>query len=301
MLKEFAVQPSVVSNWTACRFLMDKFGYGRGRVISRYPKSWTRMVYESLNGLGPMEKKRIEVGLTRLKEALYARHHEWDSAREWVDNALEEHRQRPFCAIIADNACGQSPGIIREEDLDEEDEPRWKAEVQRHIDRTATEMATCAETLLRNAKHILLVDPYFNPQAQRFRRPFEAFLRAAGNRDPGIPIERIEVHTGDSAAGTKAFFDGECKKYLPRHIPSGLKVRLVRWDQNYLHNRYVLTERGGLKFSTGLDDHDGGTRSHDVVDLLAPGPYAQIWGEYQRNNSTFPLKEDDLIIEGIAS
>lgn len=259
------------------------------------------MAYDSLHGLGPMEKKRIEVGLTRLQEALYPRHHEWNPERKWVDNALEEHRQRPFCAIITDNACGKSPEVIREEDLDEEDEPRWKAEVQRRIERTAADMAACADTLLRNAKQILLVDPYFNPQAQRFRRPFGAFLRAAANREPGIPIERIEVHTGDSAAGTKAFFDGECKKYLPRHIPSGLKVRVVRWDQGYLHNRYVLTERGGLKFGTGLDDHDGGTVAHDMVDLLTPEPYAQTWGEYQRQSPVFPLKEDDLIIEGTAT
>ena len=193
-----------------------------------------------------------------------------------------------------------SPGIIREEDLDEVDEPRWKAEVQRHIERTAAEMAACAYTLLRNAKEILLVDPYFNPQAQRFRRPFEAFLRAAANRGPGIPIERIEVHTGDSAAGTKAFFDGECRKCLPRHIPSGLKVRLVRWDQRYLHNRYVLTECGGLKFGTGLDDPDGRTVLHDLVDLLTPEPFKEIWNQYQREAPVFPLKdkEDELIIEG---
>ena len=256
------------------------------------------MAYDSLNGLGPMEKKRIEVGLTRLKEALYPRHYEWNPEREWVDNALEEHRQRPFCAIITDNACGKSPEVIREEDLDEEDEPRWKAEVQRRIGRTATEMAACADMLLRNAKQILLVDPYFNPQVQRFRRPFEAFLRAAVNREPSNPIERIEVHTGDSATGTKAFFDGECKKNLPRHIPSGLKVRVVRWDQNYLHNRYLLTERGGLKFGTGLDDHDGRVLSHDVVDLLAAEPYKKTWAEYQRETSVFPLTEDDLVIEG---
>jgi hypothetical protein len=276
MLKEFALQPDVVSCWTTCRFLMDKFGYGRGRVISRYPKKWTRLAYDALNGLGPMEKKRIEVGLTRLKDALYPRYNEWDPARDWVDNALEEHRQRPFCAIITDNACGKLPGVIREEDLDEEDEPRWKAEVQRRIERTAAEMAACADTLLRNAKQILLVDPHFNPQAQRFRRPFEAFLRAAVNREPGIPIERVEVHTGESTGGTKAFFDGECQKYLPRHIPAGLKVRVVRWEQKYMHNRYVLTERGGLKYGTGLDDHDGGTVAHDMVDLLTPEPYAQI-------------------------
>lgn len=301
MLKEYALQPSVVSSWTRCRFLMDKFGYGRGRVISRYPKKWTKMAYESLSSLDPVEKKRIEEGLIRLKKALYPRYYEWDPDQTWLANAIDEHRQRPFCAIITENACGQAPGTIREEDLDEEEEPRWKAEVQRHIERTATEMAACAEALLRNAKHILFVDPYFDPTARRFRRPLESFIYAAVSRDSSIPIERIEIHTGDLAAGTKEHFDHGCQTYLPRHIPTGLKVRVVRWDQSYLHNRFVLTERGGLIYSTGLDDHNEGTRLHDIVDLLASGPHAQTWGEYQRDNPAFPLKEDDLVIEGAAT
>lgn len=300
MLKEFALQPDVISSWATCRYLMDKFGYGRGRVISRYPSTWMQMAYDSLTGLPPVEKKRVEVGLTRLKAALYPRHNVWDPKLEWVDNAILEHQRRPFRAIIVNNDCPQSSEIIHEADLDEETEPRWKAEVQRHIVRTAANMAACAETLLRNAKQILLVDPHFNPQAQRFLRPFEAFLRAAASREPTNPIKCIEIHTGDTSAGNKAFFDHACQNYLPRYIPSGLKVRLVRWDQSHLHNRYILTERGGLKFSTGLDDHNSSVLSDDMVDLLAYEPYAKIWSQYQRTCPVFPLKEDDLIIIGTA-
>ena len=74
----------------------------------------------------------------------------------------------------------------------------------------------------------------------------------------------------------------------------------MRWDRSYLHNRFILTEYGGLKFATGLDEHDGSARTHDIVDLLEPEPYAQTWQEYQRDNPLFPLIESDLIIEGIA-
>ena len=79
------------------------------------------------------------------------------------------------------------------------------------------------------------------------------------------------------------------------------KIRLIRWDQEYLHNRFILTEYGGLKFDIGLDDHNGSARTHDIIDLLEPDPYAQTWQEYQRDSSHFPPPiEDDLIIEGIA-
>jgi sigma54-dependent transcription regulator len=33
------------------------------------------------------------------------------------------------------------------------------------------------------------------------------------------------------------------------------QIELIRWDQKYLHNRFVLTEYGGLMFATGLDGH----------------------------------------------
>jgi hypothetical protein len=86
-----------------------------------------------------------------------------------------------------------------------EKEPRWSAETQRYIERIAAEMAACAKMLLCNAKGILFIDPYFNPQAQRFKRSLKAFLQMVADRPAGIPIVRIEIHTGHEAAGTRDF------------------------------------------------------------------------------------------------
>ncbi len=177
MIKEYALQPDLLSSWQVFRYLFDKFGSGRGRVIARYPRRWARMVYDSLGHCKPVEKQRIVEGLIRLKPALYPRHHEWDRDKGWLDNAIEEHAKRSFCAIIAQDNPNGIAAVIREADLDEADEPRWQAERQRRIERTATEMAACAEPLLRNAKHIQFIDPHFNPQAQRFKRPLQAFLQ----------------------------------------------------------------------------------------------------------------------------
>lgn len=79
------------------------------------------------------------------------------------------------------------------------------------------------------------------------------------------------------------------------------KIRLVRWDQDYLHNRFILTKYGGVKFAQGLDDHNSSPPKHDIVDLLTPEPYTKTWQEYQRERPIFPLIEDDLIIECVAS
>src|SRR5712691_10298639 len=206
MLKEYAVQPELLSSWQVFRYLSGKFGYGRGRVIAEYPRKWRKMVYEALGNCKPMEKKRIEAGLIELRSALYPRPwpYEWDNDKGWLDNAIEEHKKnRRFCAIIAQDNPRGFADVICEDDLYEETEPRWKAERQRRIERTATEMAACAEMLLRNAKDILFVDPRFKPAELRFQRSLQAFLQIIAARPPRIPVRRIEIHTGhDETAGT---------------------------------------------------------------------------------------------------
>src|SRR2546425_4337296 len=124
MLKEYALQPELLSSWPVFRYLSDKFGYGRGRVIAEYPKKWRKMVYESLGNCKPMEKKRIEAGLIKLRSALYPRPwpYKWDEDKGWLDNAIAEHAKRPFCAIIAQDNPDGVVDVIREADLDEEAE-----------------------------------------------------------------------------------------------------------------------------------------------------------------------------------
>jgi hypothetical protein len=56
----------------------------------------------------------------------------------------------------------------------------------------------------------------------------------------------------------------------PPHVdypPRGLKIRLIRWDREFIHNHFILTEYGGLKFASGCDDQDRSARTHDIVDL----------------------------------
>jgi hypothetical protein len=80
-----------------------------------------------------------------------------------------------------------------------------------------------------------------------------------------------------------------------------MKIRLVRWNQEHLHNRFILTDKGGLNFAHGLGDHNGSHPKHDEVYLLQEKLRKAIWEEYQRDSSHFPPPiEDYLTIEGIA-
>ena len=77
----------------------------------------------------------------------------------------------------------------------------------------------------------------------------------------------IEYHTGDSNKDTNAFAS-EMEKSIRPHLPSATTLTVVRWRENELHNRYILTDRGGVTFGTGLDIDDSAVPSEDTVTLL---------------------------------
>lgn len=296
MLKEYALEPKLLSSWQTCRLFIDRFGYGHGRLISRYPRHWARLVYESLVNATPLEKKRIEQALVQLKDALYPRCHDWNPDLPWLQNAITEHEARHFDAIIADTDDATHADVICEQEL--ELDPRWQAETQRRVERTPKDMAECVGPLLRTARTIRLVDPNFQPGTSRFRAPFRAFIAAAMECRAAMAPPRIELHTGDTRGGTKAFFGGECQSHLAPLIPTGSTLRVYRWQQRQLHNRYVLTEKGGLQFGTGLDQQGKGCDQDDVI-LLDRNLHRAAWWDYESDGSSrLTLVESGLTIVG---
>jgi hypothetical protein len=105
---------------------------------------------------------------------------------------------------------------------------------------------------------------------------------------------------------------------LPRIIPRGITVLLKRWRQNergrgqLLHNRYILTDIGGVSFGAGLDanlrnsDRDADDISlneldTDEVTLLDRETYDLRWDQYAGPNPAFVLAQEPIVIVGGAS
>ena len=48
MLYEYAVEPRAIgSSWQTFRYVIEKFGFDRGRLISQFPNTWFRLVYDA--------------------------------------------------------------------------------------------------------------------------------------------------------------------------------------------------------------------------------------------------------------
>jgi hypothetical protein len=98
--------------------------------------------------------------------------------------------------------------------------------------------------------------------------------------------EVIRVHC--SAKSEQRFFEGEAAKMAER-LPKGCTVEFARLKQRQggekLHNRYVLTDLGGVSLGVGLDVGEVG-ESDDLL-LLTRAQYARRWSQYVTNDGSF--------------
>jgi hypothetical protein len=68
MLYEYAVEPAaIVADWNTCRYLAEKFGFDRGRLLSLFPRKWFHMARDAAGHLPPMEKARVIEKLIELQ------------------------------------------------------------------------------------------------------------------------------------------------------------------------------------------------------------------------------------------
>lgn len=298
MIHEFAVDPALLNNWERFRYLTEKFGVCHGRLISKFPKRWKAMVYDGLESVGEIERKKIEICLQRIDEKMQMRAQPavWDSAKSWLPNAEDEHARQPFHAIVAGANQRKHDRVLTYDDLSE-DTLLWAVPREKVVSRDAISLAGAVSPILRIAKSVVFVDPHFDPYKPRARNTLTVFLKACldGRIDHALP--RVEFHTAFKPAISD--FSGECQRQLPRRIPHGMSLRVVRWRERVggdgLHNRYILTERGGVRLAWGLDE--GNPAQTDDISLLESGVYGARWNQYCGDESAFE-RVDDIVISG---
>ncbi len=302
MIYEYALEPEMVAAWSNLHsqpHFKRAFGLGQGRIVSRYPKSWAKMVWDSFSGDSDMDKKRLEELLARLKETMVKRKdYCWDSDKgSWLENAVQEHARHPFFAIMARSNPKDNGVILIEADLTGTGVAKWDVPRSCVIPRNAVDMATSIEKMLSCCRWVKFIDPYILLN-EEYLPSLKAFFEILRNDRPVGPPEQIEIHTTDT--DKKGAATAFLKRRLEALIPTGLSVTLFRWkekpDGQRLHNRYILTDIGGVSFHHGLDT--GARGETDDIDLLDRNSYEFRCSQYNREASAFNLIENPLQITG---
>ncbi|CAG1005825.1 hypothetical protein RHIZO_03207 [Rhizobiaceae bacterium] len=267
MLHEYAVEPQAIgSSWERFRYVIEKFGFDRGRLISQFPKHWFREVYQAAEGLTPIEKKRIEEALNQAKKNKVVRSQRpYDPvAGDWLQNALTEHARLPFRAIIAAQNSAGSAAVLLADELNEL-LPLMTAPQDSAVARDASSIATALQQLLWHGSRILFVDPFFDPYNAAYKSTLRECLARVLAMNATATCEIHYRYHRDKPDNND--LEREAARLFAGIIPAGMSVAIYCWREKAggaeFHARYLLTDKGGIGIDAGFSA-DG---AHQTTDM----------------------------------
>ena len=298
MIYEYAIEPEIVVEWAksrlSCRYIIDNFGLGKPRLMSDYPKlkNWRKQFRQAASSLDDIAMARLEELFLRLTEKkIHRDDFQYDGIKSWRANSEGEHKRQPFRAILAKENPNNNGQVLINAHIGDWPEELWEAKQGMTVSRKAEAMASALSSMLRNSQEIVFIDPYFRANKKECRDPLKAFLHECVKKTPSSKsiILKLQASADIDKAPSANIFKEECEKNLPDLIPSGFSITITRWKQRdkgeRLHNRYILTDLGGVIFPFGLSEGDEGV-TDDIV-LMDRDSYAARWHQYTGDNPAF--------------
>ena len=259
MLSEYAVDPATIGvDWRTFKDLIDRFGADKGRLISRFPTRWERKVIQAAKDAGVPEVRRLAIteSLHNSKHKIIDFNRTYQHEVDWINNALREHAARPFKAIICDADKAVCAEATHSEDCSDQ-HPLFIAATSCDVIRTADKIADALHIITAVSKEVDIVDPYFDlrPSKGNYLASLTSLLAklATGLGQP--KAIRIHFRDHDSRPPAAALArDGSTQ--VRDLLPSGYSLELYAWseiqDGEDFHDRFVLTDLGGIMIGAGL-------------------------------------------------
>ena len=259
MLYEYAVEPQAIgSSWQTFRYVIEKFGFDKGRLVCQFPTSWFSDVYQAAKSLPPVQKKRIEVSLNQAKvrkNKVVRCGRPYDpSPGTWLENALVEHRREPFHAIIAAENPGGDEAVLCTDELNE-DHVLMAVPHECAVPRDVKSLVAALYEMLCFGSRIVFVDPFFDLYNSRHQSIIVKCLDVVKQRNSGAICE---VHYRDRERGhSNVELERDAAVLFKDIIPEGMMLKVFCWrekDQGEdFHARYLLTDKGGIRVDAGFE------------------------------------------------
>lgn len=323
MIHDFALEPALVAEWTDRKVaypILCQMGRGHHRVPCIFPSAaWTKLVIaaaEAEHGQDVVKwqstKKHLEVLLQHLKATGTRRNGRIHGQETWLAAAKREHEEFPFGGILVRSCTNAESHIVLADRLYEQENTTWNC-APVPVLRTSEDLAAALAPLLRSAAQVRFVDPYFDATVPDFREPMIEYLEAAQRRRT-IGDLRVEFHFAvkrtdvwEECKRSSADFPVQerklalarlsaCEKELAPRLDRRVKASAYAWCQDSkgakMHNRYVLTEVGGVAVQCGLDRSSSSTTNQtDDLTILSEAQYNERWSEFSRGGTVHRLIE----------
>lgn len=298
MLYEYAVEPQALGmNWQTLRYIVEKFGFDRGRLISDFPKHWIRYVYESANGMTEMQKARVTEVLNSAKQRnaiiRFGRTYNPELGN-WMTNALTEHRRLAFHAILAAAPQEGQDYVLCVDEL-HENSPLMGVPTDFSIARDIESITKVCEGFLRIGSRVVFVDAFFDPFNTRQKHLYSRCLNIIRNANGQASCE---IHYRYDEDGLRESFTNEtledhAESLFGDIIPEGMTITIFCWKEKDggedFHARYLLTEKGGIRVDAGFEPVGG--HQHTDVTLMDLGLAQSHLVSFSRASTTYELVE----------
>ena len=302
LIHDYALEPSLVASPSLSQVFMDAhWGWNVGCLVVQYPSTWKKRIMDLVGG-----KKDYEILLTFLsRNEIIRSASTWKDDATWLENAERENCSHSFHRILALDNPRKHSNVVCSKDISSKTVNPAPPSVT--VNRIATSMAARIKPLLLYAKKIRFIDPHFCSLHKRFRDPLYEFLRIIRDSKRNVILE---LHTSDknksSSDKNKSIwevFRENCEKELPPIIPKGFTLTIYLWKKRKkgqgFHNRYILTDIGGVQLGTGLDQEvTGGTQDQDIISRLSTHDSLQWNAKYSKSAPAFDL-EGEVTVSGV--
>lgn len=294
MIYEYAIEPELLVDWGKNRadyqYFIEKFGLGSPRIMSEFPKfkNW-RKQFKQAAGMAESGNELTRTRITELfkiiqEKRICREEVEYNGKLSWLQNAEEENIRKEFHAILAKNNPRCHSKVVSSKSIEIDSIGKIKNQI--HCPRRPADMANLFTPILENCNEVHFVDPYFTPERSKWMKPLEAFLKIISNRVCRPGIKEIVCHTTiprDKREKKKfSAFKQCCEKKLNDIIPTDTSLTVQYWKERgggeKFHNRYLLTDIGGLKVDPGFDE--GNVGENIEVMLLERNLYEKIWKNF---------------------
>ncbi|NUB42990.1 hypothetical protein GEU84_001210 [Fertoebacter nigrum] len=258
MLYEYAVDPKTVgASWENFRYLIEKFGFDKGRLISWFPGSWCREVFDTAKAsdMKTIQLQRVTEKLSRAERYALVRNNRKyrPDLGSWLPNVLSQHHENPFRAIITSENPNGLDVVLLIDDLDEQ-HPLFSADVSWAAPRSAKGIAQDLRLFLVASKDIVIIDPFIDLRnhGADYTGPLREMFSVMTSA--GRTNVKIELHfRTHSSRPPIEIVERDARRWLDGVIPNGCMVELYEWEEDRkLHNRAVLSERGGIASGEGF-------------------------------------------------
>lgn len=325
MIYEYAIQPEVIyeaaKNKGLANHLITHFKHGGCCRFSHTPHKWRGQLGELLATkreaaenkkpkeqakVQALEGKVVEIAQKLTSVAIKRQHDDFNG--DWMECILREHNKHEFQSMLLAQRA-ETPSVISVDNiLDSEILSQHEPSIL--VPKTLKGLLSAIKPVLQNSTQLTLVDPYFFPideYTSLLEGMFELIEETAFIRT-NKHIE-VVVFCAEDAGHAKRYvpeneFRSCCEEQWRRIVPEHVQLSIVRLAEKEgkerLHNRYLLTDIGGIVLPYGFNLFEGDGQFDDVS-VMSAAQFTKRRAMYSLQTREFAMNEEPIVLSATSS